>query len=183
MAEHASLDVVDNNVKHLFQYGGKEDYLKLYNKYAPAVLGVLTRTLGDQQLAEKCIHETFCRVWAERNNYDPNKERVFTFVLKIARECAAKWPMDEKINLYDEIREEIDLVYATDISTYLQEKKLADGDNFACTVDETIRAAIGLIYFKAYSFSAAAAELGLSVDTLREKMIKAIKQLKGSLLA
>lgn len=183
MANPNSLDHIDNNIVDLFRHGDKNDYLKLYAKYAPAILGVLTRTLGNQELAEKCVNETFCRVWSERNNYDPTKERVFTFVLKIAKACAAKWPMDEKVNLHDEIREEIDLVYATDIRSYLLEKKLTEGDNFAGAVDEVIREAIGLIYFKSYSFSAAAAELNLSVDTLREKMVKAIKQLKGSILA
>lgn len=177
------LDDLDKNMVVLFQQGDKSDYLKLYNKYAPAVLGVLTRTLGNQKLAEECVHESFCKIWAERLNYDPAKERLFTWMLKIARSCALFVPLAEKGHLDDEIREEIDLVYATDIKAYLVEKQRTDGDVFAAGVDADIREAIDLIYFENYNFALAAEKLKISVDALRGKMVKTIKQLKGSVIA
>lgn len=183
MAIPSPLDDLDKNMVVLFQQGDKSDYLKLYNKYAPAVLGVLTRTLGSQTLAEECINESFCKIWAERLNYDPTKERLFTWMLKIARSCAGFVPLAEKGHLDDEIREEIDLVYATDIKAYLIKKQCNDGDGFAQGVTAEIKRAIDLIYFENCNFALAAEKLGMSVDALRGKMVKTIKQLKGSVIA
>ena len=183
MANPSPLDVMDKNMVTLFQQGDESDYLKLYNKYAPAVLGILTRTLGDQKLAEECINETFCNVWSQRLNYNPEKERLFTWMLKVAKTSKIYGTLAKEKFLDDEIREGFDLVYATDIKKYLQEKQRTEGDQFAVGVDATIREAIHLIYFESYSFAAAAEKLGMTVDALRGEMVKTLKQLKGSVLS
>jgi RNA polymerase sigma factor (sigma-70 family) len=183
MAISAPLNDTDVNMVNMFRYGDKDEYSKLYTKYAPAVLGVLIRTLGDQKLAEECMHEVFCRIWTERANYNPEKERLFTWIIKIVKNCIAGLSEDKKTMFADDVREEIDLVYAMDIKSYLHKQRQEQGDDFATGADVTIREAIHLIYFESYSFGGAAAKLGISVDVLREKMIKTIKLLKGSLLA
>lgn len=174
---------VDDNLVSMFQHGNEEDYSRLYNKYAPAVLGVLHRMVGDQKLAEECTNDAFCTIWSRRKEYDPAKERLFTWIIKIAKNCASCLPPERRNQMADEIREEIDLVYATDIRSYLQVMQKEQGDHFAAGVDVTIREAIRLIYFESYSFAGAAEKIGVPVDTLREKMIQTIKQIKGSLLA
>lgn len=179
----SALDDLEKNMVVLFQQGDKSDYLKLYDKYAPAFLGVLTRTLRNQKLAEECVSESFCKMWIERLNYNPAKERLFTWMLKIVRSCAACEPLVEKSHLGDEIREQIDLIYATDIKTYLLEKQHAEGPDFAVEIDADIRQAIHLIYFENCSFALAAEKLRMSVDYLRGAMVKTIKRLKGSVLA
>lgn len=183
MADLNLLNDIDINIVAVFQHGDEEDYSRLYNKYAPAVLGVLTRTLGDQQLAEQCMHEAFCKIWSERLKYDPEKERLFTWMIKIAKACAARNPLTEKAFADDEIREEIDLIYATDIRSYLQDKQLHDGEGFATGIDDSIRQALHLIYFESLGFAEAAKKLNLPADVLRANMIKTIRKLKGSILA
>ena len=176
-------DDVDNNLVSMFQHGDKEVYSRLYNKYAPAVLGVLTRLVGDRAIAEECANDAFCTIWSRRKDYDPAKERLFTWMIKIAKHSAACLPPDKRNQMADQIREEIDLVYAMDIKTYLQEMQKEQGDNFAAGLDVTIREAIHLIYFESHSFAGAAQRIGIPVDKLREKMIQTIRQIKGSLLA
>lgn len=183
MTDPSPLDELDNSIVALFKQGYQQDYLKLYNKYAPAVYGVLLRTLGDEKMAEQCVHASFVEIWAQRLTYDPAKERLFTWMLKIAKGSAKCAAMANGKYLDDEIREEIDLVYATDIRKYLHEKRDADGADFAAGVSAEIKEAIHFIYFEGLSFSAAAAQLNLPVETLRGKMIKTIKQLKGALLS
>jgi len=178
----SSLDEMDKNMVDMFKNGDYSDYRKLYDKYAPAVLGVFIRTLGDRKLAEDCVKASFCEIWMQRLTYDPDKERLFTWMLKIAKTCSICAPLAEKNYVDSEIREEIDLVYATDIKAYLTGKKSAEGEGFGLGVSEEIKEAINLIYFKGLSFAVAAEELGISVEMLRGKMIKTIKQLKGSVL-
>lgn len=183
MANSSPLDAMDNYMVTLFQQGDESDYIKLYNKYAPAVLGVLTRTIGDQKVAEECINEAFCTIWSERLKYDPAKERLFTWMLKVAKTSSQYGALAKGKFLDDEIREGFDLVYATDLKKYLQEKQRTEGDQFALGVDDVLKEAIRLIYFESCSFAVAAEKLGMSVDNLRGEMVKTLKQLKGSVLS
>lgn len=183
MSIPSPLDDLDKNIVTLFQQGDKNDYLKLYNKYAPAVLGVLTRSLGNQKLAEECVNESFCKIWSARLTYDPAKERLFTWMLKIAKSCPLFGSLAAQKHLDDEIREGMDLVYAMDIKAYLHQKQRTEGNDFAAGLDANIKEAIRLIYFETHSFAVTAEKLGMSVDALRGKMVKTIKQLKGSVLA
>ena len=182
MADSSPLDELDKSMVELFKRGDQKDYVKIYNKYAPAIYGVLLRTLGDEKMAEQCVHGTFVDFWVRRLTYDSAKERLFTWMLKIVKSNAQGAAVAKGKYLDDEIREEIDLVYATDVRKYLCEKRDAEGADFAAGVSTEIKAAIHFIYFEGLSFSAAAAQLNLSVETLRGKMIKTIKQLKGALL-
>jgi len=181
MIKASPLDDIDKNIVVLFQRGDREDYHALYNRYAPAVLGVMTRTLGHQELAEECVDEAFCKIWAERLNYNPDKERLFTWMLKIARGCVLFGSVTAaQTQLDNEIREGIDLVYATDIKAYLHEKQRMEGETFTAGISTEIKEAIRLIYFENCSFAVAAQKLGIAADHLRGEMIKTIKQLKGS---
>lgn len=182
MTNPSPLDEMDRMMVAMFRQGDQRDYHKLYNKYAPAMLGVLKRTLGDVQLAEECVQTTFCEIWKQRLTYNPEKERLFTWMLKISRGCAVFAPFAEKKSIDEEIREEIDLVYATDIKLFLQQKSVADGAGFAAGINRQIKEAIHLIYFKGCSFASAAEQLGISVDALRGDMIRTIKQLKGAVI-
>jgi len=174
---------VDHNFVAMFQHGDKEVYARLYNKYAPAMLGVLQRMTGDRELAEECANQAFLAIWSQRKEYDPAKERLFTWIMKIAKQSLACVAPEKRNQMADEIREEIDLVYAMDIKTYLQEMQKEQGDNFAAGLDANIREAIHLIYFESQSFAGAAEKIGIPADTLRGKMIQTIKQIKGSILS
>lgn len=182
--EFSSSDTdAEKNMLILFQQGEINSYNNLYNKYAPAILGVLIRTIGDKYLAEECMQTVFIRIWAERLNYNPSKERLFTWLLKIAKSCAANILTVHKKYLDEEIREEINLVYAADIKVYLINKKQLEGASFAAQIDESLKQAIQLVYFESCSFTTAAEKAGISTEILRGKMVMTIKQLKGSQLA
>ena len=167
----------EKNIIVLFAQGEKSGCELLYQYYGSTVFGLLTRMLKDQQLAEKYVVQVFCEIWSQRLNYDPGAGGLFTWILKIVRNCVAEQYMDPFI------REEINLIYATDIQTWLQEKKAAQGESFAAGIDESRREALRLVYFESYSFMAAAEKLQWSSEVLKLEIVKTIKQLRGSLLA
>lgn len=182
MTNPSPLDEMDKNMVALFRRGDEKDYRNIYNKYAPAVLGVLIRTFGDVNLAEECVKASFCEMWNKRLTFDPSKERLFTWMLKMVKGSDSFQSVKNEQFIDNEIREEIDLVYATDIKFFLQQKNEDDGERFAAEIDEDVKKAIFLIYFKGYSFSSAAEQLGIPVVILRGNMIKILKQLKGTVI-
>jgi RNA polymerase sigma-70 factor (ECF subfamily) len=60
----------------------------LYDRYSPAVLGLLTRILEDRSAAEELVQETFWRVWDKSESFDPAKGSFGGWLFSIARRQA-----------------------------------------------------------------------------------------------
>jgi RNA polymerase sigma-70 factor, ECF subfamily len=58
---------------------------QLYHSYAGRIYGLGLRLLGDRQLAEELVQETFVRLWRSADAFDPARGTVAAFVLTMAR--------------------------------------------------------------------------------------------------
>lgn len=58
---------------------------QLYHRYAGRIYGLGLRLLGDRQLAEELVQETFVRLWRSAGAFDPARGTVAAFVLTMAR--------------------------------------------------------------------------------------------------
>nr|GFD57369.1 hypothetical protein [Tanacetum cinerariifolium] len=85
-------------------------------------------------LAEECVKASFCEMWNKRLTFDPSKERLFTWMLKMVKGSDSFQCVKNDQFIDNEIREEIDLVYATDIKFFLQQKNEDDGERFAAEI-------------------------------------------------
>lgn len=174
----SNFSTCDEHTIVLFQQGEKTAFTDLYSHYVPAILGILTRIIADQNKAEECLNRSFFKIWSDRLSYDPVKEQLFTWMVKIALSCCACSPFAHTDNFDRYIREKINLVCGTDIESYLHQKQRLGGDGFATSLDPAIRKAIDLVYFKSYSYAIAADKSGISVDDLKRMIIRTIRQLK-----
>ena len=69
----------------------KRDHLtleRLYDEYAPTVLGYLINTVGDRGAAEDVHQQVFLEVWQRAPSYDPERASVLTWIMTIARSRA-----------------------------------------------------------------------------------------------
>lgn len=60
----------------------------LYDRYAPRVLGLTTRILGDADEAEDVLQEVFLQVWRAPRRFDPSRGALLTWLLVLARSRA-----------------------------------------------------------------------------------------------
>jgi len=61
---------------------------QLYQHYAGRIYGFGLRQLGDRQLAEELVQETFVRLWRSAGSFDPGRGTVTAFVFTMARRIA-----------------------------------------------------------------------------------------------
>jgi len=61
---------------------------RLYEEYAPTVLGFLRDALGDRGTAEDVHQQVFLEVWQRAPAYDPERAGLFTWIMTIARSRA-----------------------------------------------------------------------------------------------
>jgi DNA-directed RNA polymerase specialized sigma24 family protein len=146
----------------LFQQGDRNAFGKLYDNYAPALFGMLREMTGKNKKAEEVLQKAFREVWDKRILFDSRKERIFTWIFKIARTLA--------------------------IRSLRQQEKNSDPDNPSagnpvCSMNgpgvaEIHKTAFGLIYFKGFTFDEVAATLNVPAAVLKDKFVNAIKQLR-----
>ena len=60
----------------------------LYDRHAPAVLGVLLKVIGERAAAEDAVQETFWRVWKNASTYESERGSFTGWLFRIARNLA-----------------------------------------------------------------------------------------------
>jgi RNA polymerase sigma factor (sigma-70 family) len=60
----------------------------LYDRYSPALYGVILRIVKTEEIAEDVMQETFVKIWTSFGQYNPEKGRLFTWIVNIARNAA-----------------------------------------------------------------------------------------------
>ncbi|HLG38131.1 MAG TPA: sigma-70 family RNA polymerase sigma factor [Chitinophagaceae bacterium] len=63
-------------------------YRYLYMNYRGALNNTILQIIPDQETASDVLQEIFVNVWQHIDKYDPNKGRLFTWILKLTRNAA-----------------------------------------------------------------------------------------------
>ena len=58
---------------------------KLYEMYAPSLLGIITKIIKYDDIAEDLLQETFVKIWKSIDQFDPDKGKLFTWMSRVAR--------------------------------------------------------------------------------------------------
>ncbi|MEO8712423.1 MAG: sigma factor [Parafilimonas sp.] len=109
---------------------------KLYDKYSPALYGVIFRITGNQKLAEETLTRTFIKAWREATKLYERDTSLFMWLINTARQSA-----------FDAVK-----------STYVSS---ADGENKKFSENVS---AFDLVFYKGLSYAEAAAALKISVE-------------------
>lgn len=67
---------------------GREDRLALntlYDLWAPSMLGIAARMLGNHQEAEEAVRDTFVKIWHRAADHDPGLAKPFVWCFTILR--------------------------------------------------------------------------------------------------
>ena len=70
------------------QHKDRSAFEYLYDHYSGALLGVISRIIKREELAEEILQDVFLKVWDRIGSYDPSKGKLFTWMLNIARNQA-----------------------------------------------------------------------------------------------
>jgi RNA polymerase sigma-70 factor (ECF subfamily) len=158
---------------------GRQEMLgKLYDAYAPVMMGVISRIVQDNEVAEEVLKETFVAIWSRIGVYDASKDRLLTWGLAIARGIALE---AVKTSRYT------NTVHHTNNSaeTNSQPNKLVTLRNGGiakqdiCNLSPLEKKLLELLYLKGRSCAETAGELNMTVAEVSVVLKKAFTQLKA----
>lgn len=172
-------DDADQDWILLIKQGNQQAFGKLYDKYAPMLMGLIVKLVGDKRTAENVLERVFYTVWESKACFDFSKERLFPKMLKITRELCS----GEKPNPAIEICEADKTVHIVGISGPLQTEDSIKVPGLLYNMEKMGSEALHLIYFEGYTFADAATALNLSLNDLKEKVKTAIRDLKVAVVS
>jgi RNA polymerase sigma factor (sigma-70 family) len=149
----------------------------LYDHYSGALFNIISKTLRDEEKAADVLQESFLKIWKNIASYNPEKGRLFTWIMNIARNGAI-----------DAARAEGRKPAMSDIeeTAVLNEK---DSYEDSQTVSSDMKAIIDMLrperkilidmaYFQGYTHEEISDELSIPLGTVKSRIRTALQELK-----
>jgi RNA polymerase sigma-70 factor (ECF subfamily) len=161
--------------------GDRGALARLYDRYAPTLLAVGKRMLGNRREAEDLVHDVFLESWRRAGDYDPARGTVKTWLLVRLRSRAldrhraasgAPISIDGSGRVDEPVAEGEDPALAPD--------RAAVRRALAALSDEQ-RTVLELGYFHGLSSSEIALREGLPIGTVKSRVATALAKLRAGL--
>ena len=154
----------------------------LYDHYSGALLGVISRIIKKEELAEETLQDVFLKIWDRIDTYDASKGKLFTWMLNIARNQAIDKTRSKEFSKGKKTDDIENLVSKVDKSDYTETKVEGIGlQEVLKRLPEEQRFVIDQHYLKGYTQAEMAEEFNLPLGTVKTRMRLAMKELRNLL--
>jgi RNA polymerase sigma-70 factor (ECF subfamily) len=152
----------------------------LYDNYSQALFGVINAVVNNYEEAEDVLQKAFLKIWNNFQSYDPEKGRLYTWMLNISRNLA----IDATRSKHEKVRSKI---RSTSDNVYTFENNLQVEDNTHESIGlkgilndlkEEHKSIIDLAYFEGYTQEEISKKLNLPLGTVKTKVRQAILKLR-----
>ena len=140
---------------------------KLYDIYAPALLGIIKRIVPNTELAEAALQNSFVQIWNYISEYSPTNGRLFTGLAKTARQTA-----------FDIVKNTGEGNPGDDKNVHFKLKEEENAGSYAKNPER--RNAFELIYFKGLSVDQAAGELQVAAADIKDHVRLSMQNLHST---
>lgn len=163
--------------------GDRAALAQLYDRFAPILLAVATRILGERREAEDLLHDVFLEVWRQAADYDAARGSVRAWIMIRLRSraldrrksagVARSVPLDAAEHVDDREVGGEDPTFGPDRAAI--RRALA-------TLPEEQRTVLELGYFEGLSSSEIAARIEAPVGTVKSRVAAALAKLRAGML-
>lgn len=152
------------------------DFSTLYDRYAPALLGIITRIISDEKEAIKLLEVAFTKVWSGMDQLDSEQQPTFTWLLTIARSTALE-------ALTKRRQVETPVFQLTEMGKVVPLQKDSTPAPIGFSRDSTESQLTELftsVLFKNCTPEEAAGSMGVPVESARQALRRAMQQVRVS---
>lgn len=156
----------------------KEALAQLYQNYAAALYGIISKVISDEGVANETLQDVFLKIWDNIEKYDSNKGRLFTWMVQIARNSAIDKLRSGQFKRGNKTESLPD--YVSDDKRLSEEQRQRDAGlrKVVGSLDDQHRKIIELLYFQDYTQKEVSEALNMPLGTVKSRARKAIKELR-----
>lgn len=167
-----------NRLCQQVQEGDAQCIAELYDLYGDALFGVIIRIVKSEEVASEILQDTFTKIWQKGHTFNPNMGRLYTWMLRIARNASLNHIQSKNSRQAKNIQGDDNLVYLSDHSKAAKKMESVDLKGAINKLEKKYRDVIDLIYFQGYTHVEASETLGLPLGTIKSRIKIALRELK-----
>lgn len=158
----------DLHLSIAIKQGDKKAFGRLYDKYAPVLMGLISRVLPDDSDREEMLQTAFLHIWDQIGSFDALGSSFLTWLINITRHLA----INKAKSLTAQYQPNQNPVY-------LHSNKNNENQLFSVSVQKVI---FDLVYYKGLTCTEAAAALTMPVEEIKKNIRLAIKSINGEIV-
>lgn len=150
----------------------------LYDKYSGALYGIISRIVKSDSDAQDLLQEVFLKIWKNKESYNPEKGRLFTWMMQIARNTCINF-------INSKAQKEQEKIHPIDSSVYLISSRnkinidAIDLVDILGGLEDKYREVIELAYFEGYTQMEIAERLELPLGSVKSFVKIGLRKLKS----
>lgn len=174
---------IDIDLLRRLRNGDTAAFERIYSTFAPVLYQRLLRLFKDTDTVEEILQDTFLKLWEKRKQIDP-AQAFRTYLYRIADHLAID--LFRKVSRDKALQEEL---WASTVSFYLQTEETLIAKEQYQLVHQAIehlspkrRQILLMCKLEGRSYQEVAETMGISVSTVSNQLVKAIKEIKRHIL-
>lgn len=163
---------------YLLKLRTRESFTELYDKYSPALYGIISKIINDAIAAEDVLQEAFVKIWKNIDNYTEEKGTLFTWTLSIARHTAIDYLRSKQNKLRHQIQNSDTNEYIENIVPVQPENTSFGYRNIIAKLEPKYRQVLDLVYFFGYTQDEVSKILDLPLGTVKTRARTGLQMLR-----
>jgi RNA polymerase sigma-70 factor (family 1) len=161
--------------------GDRKAFDQLFHRYQPATLNFCIALLKDYNEAENIVQESFIKIWEIRNRLDPDK-KFSSYLFTIVRNRSFDY--FHRVKKDQSLREQLwaNLQEFHQLPNNPDETKEVPLETMIATLPPKRRKIISMIIEHGKSHKEIAEEMNISINTVKNQIVKAKKYLQKKLI-
>lgn len=177
---------MNNNTQHLIQRlqsGDQSALSTLYDDYGDTLYGIVLRIVGQDELAQDVLQESYVKIWKNAGKYDASQGTLFTWMLNICRNTAIDKTRSAHYQRRNKIHAVNDSLNNNYQFAYEQKTDYIGLDEEVNNLEEKYRTVIDLIYFKGFTQREVEEQLNIPLGTVKSRVRIALRELRKKFLS
>jgi RNA polymerase sigma-70 factor, ECF subfamily len=177
MSGHQKNTIVEKDLVAGLKLKDKKCFDYLYENYSNSLYTVCVKVVGNIELAEDSLQESFIKIWTNILTYDESKGRLFTWMLNITRNTALDklkskhlkykiQTIEKSVNVFDKQQQ------------YNQNTDTIGVKENVGKLSEEHRNVIELAYFGGFTHEEIAKELNMPLGSVKTRIRSAMSELR-----
>ena len=152
----------------------------LYDNYSASLYTVIFSILPDKELANDTLQEVFIKIWKQIEQYNPEKGRLFTWMVNISRNAGIDVLRSKDYHSQKQNRELTENVYNAAGTVNIETDKIGLRKVITNLKDDQ-KILVELAYFQGYTQDEISKLLNMPLGTVKTRLRSALIQLRGIL--
>ncbi len=154
----------------------------LYDNYSAALMGVVSRIVKDEDIAEEVLQDVFMKIWNKIAQYDASKGRFFTWMMNLSRNASIDKLRSKEVSRSSKTDSMDDYVYTVDRQNSTEMH--TDGIGVKALLNDLVddqKFILQKVYFEGFTHTEIAEEYDIPLGTVKSRLRSALKHMRKKL--